>query len=300
MNDLVVADKLNPALIETPEQGAKFVKVFRAAVEAARTVGADRTVTNKYAEKMVRSVRATGALIAELPRSPGKRTDKEPAETHFRRFVSDAAIDERTARNWQFVAAIPQEEFEQRIAELRDAPDPNILITLSPFYGTHNHRAQGSGENEWYTPKEYIEIARKALAQIDLDPASSEIAQRTVKAKRYFTKEQDGLTKKWERRVWLNPPYSQPAVQQFIEKLVSEVQAKNVTEAVLLTHNYTDTEWFHIAASACALICFTRGRIKFVNAEGEMCAPTQGQAFFYYGKRPQSFKRAFEKIGFIR
>jgi len=296
--ELVVADKLNPAQIETPEQGAQFVKAFEGAVAAARAVRADRDVTNKYAEKLVRSVRVTGGFVNEFPRSKGGRG--KTIQSRLASFCEEVEISDETARKWGLVAAIPEQEFEQRIAELRDAPDPNIFITLTPFYGIHNHRAQGTGENEWYTPKEHIEAARKALTQIDLDPASSEIAQRTVKAKRYLTKEQDGLTKKWEGRVWLNPPYSQPAVQQFVEKLVSEVQAKNVTEAVLLTHNYTDTEWFHIAASACSLICFTRGRIKFVNADGEPCAPTQGQAFFYYGKREQSFRRAFEKFGFIR
>jgi hypothetical protein len=36
----------------------------------------------------------------------------------------------------------------------------------------------------------------------------------------------------------------------------------------MLTHNYTDTTWFHQAAGACTANCFTRGRIKFYNAEG--------------------------------
>jgi ParB family chromosome partitioning protein len=163
------------------------------------------------------------------------------------------------------------------------------------------HLAQGTGENEWYTPKEYIEAARKALGRIDLDPASSAIAQKTVKAESFYSKDDDGLTKAWTGRVWLNPPYSQPAVQLFIEKLVAEVQAQHVTEALLLTNNSTDTEWFHIAAAACTLICFTRGRIRFVSAEEEPCAsPLQGQAFFYYGKREQSFRRAFDEFGFIR
>jgi hypothetical protein len=48
------------------------------------------------------------------------------------------------------------------------------LIGETPSF---NHRAQGSGENEWYTPIEYIEKARKVLGRIDLDPATSNDAQ---------------------------------------------------------------------------------------------------------------------------
>lgn len=300
MNDLVVADRLHPAQIETAEQGAKFVRLFQGAVAAARAVGAARDTVNKYAEGMVRSVRQTGALIAKLPREKGKRTDKEPGPTDWLRFTQEAGISASTAKNWQLVAEIPDQEFEQRLSEIRDIPDLNSVITLSAFYGAHNHRAQGTGENEWYTPKECIEAARKALGKIDLDPASSDAAQRIIKAQRHYTKEDDGLSRKWEGRVWLNPPYSQPAIQLFVEKLVSEIKARNVPEAVMLTHNYTDTEWFHIAATACALICFTRGRVKFVGADGSLAAPTQGQAFFYFGKRTQSFRRAFESFGFVR
>jgi hypothetical protein len=93
-----------------------------------------------------------------------------------------------------------------------------------------------TGEFEWYTPPEYIELARTVLGNIDLDPASNAQAQKTVRADRYFTAADDGLTQEWRGRVWLNPPYSQPLISHFIKKLVDEVGAGNVTEAVLLTH----------------------------------------------------------------
>lgn len=162
------------------------------------------------------------------------------------------------------------------------------------------HRTSFTGENEWYTPVEYIEKARIVLCKIDLDPASSDYAQERIKALCFHTISDDGLKQRWKGKVWLNPPYAQPAISDFVKKMVEEVTAGNVEEAIMLTHNYTDTGWFHMAESVCAAICFTRGRIKFEKSDGTIAAPTQGQAFFYYGSNLDLFKTVFSEIGFVR
>lgn len=163
----------------------------------------------------------------------------------------------------------------------------------------HNHRAQGTGENEWYTPSQYIDMAREVMGGIDLDPATSETANLVVRAESIFTAKDDGLTQKWHGRVWMNPPYSQPAIQHFIEKLADSYLSGDVDQAIALTHNYTDTAWFHIAANACTAICFTRGRIGFLSPSGERAAPTQGQAFFYFGRDVDVFAGVFMPMGFV-
>jgi phage N-6-adenine-methyltransferase len=163
----------------------------------------------------------------------------------------------------------------------------------------HNHRAQGTGENEWYTPATYIEAAREMMGGIDVDPASSEIAQETVKASEFFTIDDDGLKQEWNGRVWVNPPYAQPHIQNFMQKAVDEYSAERMEEGIVLTHNYTDTTWFHIGARFAEAICFTRGRIGFLSPDGKKAAPTQGQAFFYFGKRREDFADAFCKFGFV-
>jgi phage N-6-adenine-methyltransferase len=161
--------------------------------------------------------------------------------------------------------------------------------------------ANFSGNNEWYTPDEFLDLAREVMGAIDLDPASCEAAQARVAAAAYFTEEDDGLTKDWNGRVWLNPPYAQPLIGQFVDKLTSEIEAGRVTEAILLTNSATDTSWFHEAAEASKSICFTRGRLRFVPADPsrEANSPAQGQAFFYFGHRPDTFAVVFGDVGFV-
>jgi phage N-6-adenine-methyltransferase len=161
------------------------------------------------------------------------------------------------------------------------------------------NRTSFTGETEWYTPVEHLERARRVLGVIDLDPASSAIAQERVKAAQYYTRESNGLARRWRGRVWLNPPYAQPAIEDFIDKLIKETATACTVEAILLTHNYTDTAWFHKAAQAAALICFTRGRIAFEAPTGERAQPTQGQAFFYFGPNRSAFVSEFADVGFI-
>jgi len=162
-----------------------------------------------------------------------------------------------------------------------------------------NHRAQGTGENEWYTPTEYLNSARDVLGEIDLDPATSDEAQKIVRATKYYTKQDNGLLQDWHGRVWLNPPYTQPDIANFVSKMVAERKAGRVTHGIMLTHNYTDTAWFHEAMTAADAVCFTRGRIKFYDAKGETAAPTQGQAFFYFGDDVAAFGAKFASVGFI-
>jgi len=163
---------------------------------------------------------------------------------------------------------------------------------------TDQRGASGTGENEWYTPHNLLELARDVLGDFDLDPASSVIAQEMVQAGEYFTVADNGLAHEWHGRIWLNPPYGQPLIAAFVSKMVAERRAGHVTAGIMLTHNYTDTAWFQEAAGVADAICFTRGRVKFYNAKGVVAAPTQGQAFMYFGDDRGRFAARFASIGF--
>lgn len=154
-----------------------------------------------------------------------------------------------------------------------------------------------TGDPEGYTPKEYIEAAREVMGGIDLDPASNDFAQKTVKATTYYTQKDDGLNKDWSGRVFLNPPYCHPEIKQFINKLLAHYSAGDIDQAILLTNNNTDTLWFHDAASVSSAVCFTKGRINFYKPDGSETQPVNGQAFFYFGNDRDKFKAVFSSIG---
>jgi hypothetical protein len=160
-------------------------------------------------------------------------------------------------------------------------------------------RTNYSGDPEWYTPAYVVEPVRQVLGTIDVDPASSDIAQRTVQATRFYTAQDNALLQAWHGRVFLNPPFLQPLVAHFVTRLVAEYRAGHVSEAILLTHNFTETAWFQRAEAAATRMCFTTKRIKFVDPHGNRMRPTQGNVFFYFGPNVETFTRIFRTFGRI-
>lgn len=158
------------------------------------------------------------------------------------------------------------------------------------------HVKHNSGENEWYTPQEFIDAARAVMKQIDLDPASSKIANKRVKAKRFFSKDNDGLKKRWAGNVWMNPPYAQPLITEFSTKLATAFGG-DVSQAIVLVNNATETQWFRTLADKATAVCFPQGRIRFLDPDGNPGAPLQGQAVLYMGASVEAFAKAFCGFG---
>jgi ParB family chromosome partitioning protein len=166
-------------------------------------------------------------------------------------------------------------------------------------FETSAHVSQNTGDTEWYTPPAYIAAARLVLGDIDLDPATTTAANAVVKAGQIFTEHDNGLAQRWDGRVWLNPPYSQPLVTQFCEKLVESVTAGTVPAAVVLVNNATETHWFRALAEVAVAICFPTGRIRFWHPDKPSATPLQGQAVLYMGDQVELFRRAFHGFGFL-
>ena len=161
------------------------------------------------------------------------------------------------------------------------------------------HVANNSGNNEWYTPADYIALAREVMGGIDTDPATSEIANRTVQASQIFTAEDNGLTKRWSGRVWCNPPYSQPLISEFAEAIASKYESGEIEQACVLVNNGTETRWFQRMMRTASAVCFPRSRIRFIAPDGNSGAPLQGQAVLYMGDNRQTFAAIFAQKGAV-
>ena len=208
-------------------------------------------------------------------------------------------IDKKLSSRAQKLVAT--KDFDERLTDWRLAyRDSTERVSRDLLNSKHVRGTFGTGEYEWYTPAKYIVLARMVLGQIDLDPASSEQANSVVKAGNFYTAEANGLKQPWYGNVWLNPPYSQPLIAEFAEAMTAKWQRRQFKSAIVLTHNYTDTGWFQNLFRECSAICFPAGRIKFIRYDGHTGSPTQGQAFTYFGDRPNEFRAIFGEIGGVR
>lgn len=164
--------------------------------------------------------------------------------------------------------------------------------------------------NEWYTPKEYIEAARETMRSIDLDVASCEVANRVVKAGKYYTKEDDGLSQPWHGNVWCNPPFTSSFVEKgglykscialFVNKIVQEYKQRNIEQAILLSIPNTDTKWFQQLWDYP--ICFTDHRLKFYGKQTYASKTNSnrfGTIFVYFGQNEAKFIELFSQFGRI-
>ncbi len=177
-------------------------------------------------------------------------------------------------------------------------------------FGDYEVTIAPSGRNEWYTPPSLIARVARVLGTIDLDPASCALANEAVRARAFYTREDDGLTRCWQGRVYLNPPYSHEDERRgmggakregptalFVKKLLDEYRAGNVTEAILCVNADTCRSWF--APLWDFPICFVYEPVQFIRPGGEKEHHFFGTAFVYLGTNIQSFIDVFHSIGAV-
>lgn len=158
------------------------------------------------------------------------------------------------------------------------------------YVGSDVRGTVDSRNDDWYTPREWITFASTVLGGIGLDPFSSEEANKVVRAKRFFTIQDNALKQKWKSKtVWMNPPYTRGIVDAAVSKFLQEFGDQNFEAGMVLVNNMTDTRWYGSMYEHAHAVCNLIGRIGFENAAGQrMSGNTRGQSLFLFAHNTPS------------
>lgn len=150
---------------------------------------------------------------------------------------------------------------------------------------------------EWYTPSWIVQVARATLGAIDLDPASSDKAQETIRATRYYTRADDGYWKPWSGRIWLNPPFDD--TPRWVLRLGAAFDDGDVTEALLLVNSAPGYNWWESLWRTYP-VCMLRERVCFVREDGTVGgAAKKGTTIAYLGRNFSTFQSLWRPYGRI-
>lgn len=112
---------------------------------------------------------------------------------------------------------------------------------------------------DWETPDELFNKLNDVF-MFTLDVCAT---KENTKVRKFFSKEEDGLSQSWEGEVcWMNPPYGRE-IGKWLRKAYEESR-KRVTVVCLIPAR-TDTSYWHDYCLRAYEICFIRGRIRFKN-----------------------------------
>lgn len=156
---------------------------------------------------------------------------------------------------------------------------------------------QTSGCVVYYTPSAIIEAARRTMGGIDLDPASSDIANRRVCADTIYTQATNGLAQKWFGRVWLNWPFGRVQNPLWSKKILAEIGS--FEQLCCITYACTSEQWF--TPLLYRPQCFLVPRTNYLLPDGTVYrGVTKGSVVTYFGANVEAFRREFKGLGVVK
>lgn len=143
-----------------------------------------------------------------------------------------------------------------RVGEFRRRPFGKSCMT------TFSSRTAAT-RDDWQTPESIL----SALGKFDLDPCAN-IDNPTRCAAKGYTINENGLSREWEGRVWLNPPYGgENPAKAWVLKLAQH------GNGIALVPPRVGARWFHdVVLSTANAILFLKGRIAFIDPVAQLPA----------------------------
>ena len=313
MSDGFALEKLNIAQraiaeVRTVPEAKLLLDQFSAMADLAKRQKVELAIQQDISACRLWTRRKLGELIEAMPKNNGTKGQGRPKlggdtmspPKDDTPTLADVGISKKESSRLQAAAQIPAPVIEEYIEECKDDDTEITAAGLQRKAKALTSDKPNYDGDEWHTPTEYIDAAREVMGDIELDPATCETAQEKVQAVHYLTKDDDALEHDWFGRVWLNPPYSYPTVERFIDKLIAEFDSGHVPEAIILVNNSSDTKWFHKLLGRFPA-CFTKGRVQFWHPSHSSFATRQGQVFFYLGPgwKAGVFVDVFSRFGIV-
>lgn len=115
--------------------------------------------------------------------------------------------------------------------------------------------------DEWYTPRAIFDALGLTF---DLDPCSPGPGH-WVPARRIYTEPDDGLSQPWRGTVFMNPPFG--GRNGHVPWLVKFFDHRN---GVAIVRSYTSSGWWHDHMHRAEVLCWPRGKTKFVRPDGSI------------------------------
>lgn len=166
-----------------------------------------------------------------------------------------------------------------------------------------------SASVEHYTPSDIVERARLCLGEIDLDPASCEEANQIVKANSFLGKEDDGFSRNWHGRVFLNPPGgrmigNKSSQKEWYWKLAREYLMGRVESGVFVAFSVELLQTTQVNVPTDLIpparlpFCIPKRRVAYVTPGGKTGkSPPHSSAILFIGSQKEQFKACFESLG---
>lgn len=202
--------------------------------------------------------------------------------------------------------------------------DMEKVKNASQYINPATYINQTSGNQEYFTPPYVIEAARATMGGIDLDPASCAKANEIVRADKFFTKEDNGLSHQWAGNVWMNHPFGDeekackskckkkrckirgfcitediPGNSAWVSKLVRSYEVGGVTQACCIVFASTSEAWFQVFRPYW--ICYLSPRVNYLDEQGNVVkGVSKGSCVVYMGGEWRKFVQNFSPLGDVR
>lgn len=137
---------------------------------------------------------------------------------------------------------------------------------MSRGLGIGGHHSASTVTDEWLTPPWILE----ALGPFDLDPCAPTDRPWDI-ATDHYTINDDGLERKWEGFVFLNPPYSKGQAWVWLDRLATHGHGIGLTFARTEVTGFVRSIWHKADA-----ILFLHGRLYFHHPDGTRAKANSG------------------------